>query len=104
MIGLDVAKSHLRVDFNDEDALIEIYLDAAFEHAENYIDRAIIEKEEDRKHQTDVVLNKAITAAILLILGHLYANRENESVDSATSPLQLGAKSLLTPYRINLGV
>lgn len=104
MISLDVAKSHLRVDFDDEDNLIELYLKAAIEYAEGFIDRSIITSEEDRAHESDIVVNNAIKSAILLILGHLYANREEESIDKATSPLQLGAKSLLLPYRIKMGV
>lgn len=45
----------------------------------------------------------AARAAILLVLGHLYANRE-ESTDKAMTSLPLGVESLLRPLRVRLGM
>lgn len=45
----------------------------------------------------------AIRAAMLLILGHLYKNRE-DSVDRAMQSLPGGAEALLRPLRIRLGM
>jgi uncharacterized phiE125 gp8 family phage protein len=45
----------------------------------------------------------AARAAMLLVLGHLYANRE-ESTDKAMESLPLGAESLLRPLRVRLGM
>lgn len=45
----------------------------------------------------------AIRAAVLLMLGHLYANRE-ASTDKAMVQLPLGVEALLRPYRIRLGL
>lgn len=44
-----------------------------------------------------------VRAALLLVLGHLYENREN-SVDAATYKIPLGAESLLQFYRVRLGM
>lgn len=41
-----------------------------------------------------------IRAAILLIIGHLYQNRENVVVGRTPAELPQGAESLLNPYRI----
>lgn len=43
-----------------------------------------------------------IRAAMLLVLGHLYANRE-ASTAQALSKIPLGVESLLRPYRVLLG-
>ena len=50
-----------------------------------------------------IVINKAIEAACLLKLGHLFANREEVVVGSTAVELPLASKSLLMPYRIGMG-
>jgi uncharacterized phiE125 gp8 family phage protein len=45
------------------------------------------------------VMPKSIRSAILLVLGHLYENREN-STDLNLMEVPLGAQSLLRPYRL----
>ena len=40
----------------------------------------------------------------LLILGSLYANREDVIVGVSTTDLTLGSRALLSPYRVQLGV
>lgn len=45
----------------------------------------------------------SIRAAMLLIIGHLYANRE-ETTAQAMELLPMGVKSLLRPYRIRIGM
>lgn len=47
-------------------------------------------------------LPQAIRAAMLLVLGHLYKNREASTAEALTT-LPLGVESLLRPYRVNLG-
>jgi hypothetical protein len=49
-----------------------------------------------------IVINDAIVAACLLILGSLYANRE-DAVIGNFSELPMGSKSLLMPYRVGMG-
>lgn len=45
----------------------------------------------------------AIKAAMLLVIGHLYENREN-SAETSVSEIPLGAASLLERYRLRLGM
>lgn len=45
---------------------------------------------------------KSIRAAMLLIVGHLYANRE-ENTETALAALPLGVEALLRPHRVLLG-
>jgi hypothetical protein len=51
-----------------------------------------------------MVINAAITAACLLKLGHLFANREEVVTGTIATELPLSSKSLLMPYRIKMGV
>lgn len=50
-----------------------------------------------------IVINPSIEAAVLLILGSLYENREDETAASV-SELPKGALWLLDPYRLDWGV
>lgn len=51
-----------------------------------------------------IVVNAAIIAACLLKLGHLFANREEVITGTTVAELPLASKSLLTPYRVRMGV
>lgn len=46
-----------------------------------------------------VVVNGSIRAAILLIFGHLFENRETVVVGAPVADVPMGAKALLRPYR-----
>lgn len=49
------------------------------------------------------VLPKVVKAAILLMIGHFWKNRE-ATVDKAMAELPLGVESLLRPLRVRLGM
>ncbi len=88
MIDLAKAKLHCRVDHDDEDTLIEAYIDAANEQIQAHLDRKVIATEVERVNENDLVDNKALDAARLLFVAHLYANRE--ATTQATVELPLG--------------
>lgn len=102
---LEAAKTHLRVDGSDEDALISLYLGAAELAASNFMNRAIYA---DAAAQGDdmggIVINDAISAAMLLLTGHLYAHREDVVVGVSVTDMPSGSRMLMQPYRIGLGV
>jgi len=63
--------------------------------------------ENARRTYAGMVVNDYIRAAVLLIAGHLYRNREEVVIGtSAVGAVQLpvGAYTLLWPYRVGLGV
>ena len=101
MIDLPKAKLHCRIDHDDEDTLIQGYIDAANEQIRAHLDREVISTEAERKNESDLIDNSALDAARLLFVGHLYMNRE--ATTQAVSELPLGYWSLIQPYR-NIGV
>lgn len=46
-----------------------------------------------------IVVNPSIQSAVLLIVGHLYANRSAVVTGTISTEVDLGSKSLLRPYR-----
>lgn len=47
-----------------------------------------------------IVVNDTIKAAVLLTVGHLYANREDVVIGASVSALPNGADYLLQPYKV----
>jgi Phage gp6-like head-tail connector protein len=101
IITLSEAKAHARIDGNDEDAIAQVYLDAAEQSAAQFLNRAIYASDVGTD-TTGIVMNAAIRAACLLTFGHLYANRE--AVGQEQKELPLGVFHLLMPYRLEMGV
>ena len=152
-VTLAEAKLHLRVDGNDEDALIGLYINAAEQSAVSLLDRGVyvdgtaltaakaaapgaldtacaaydaaIEAAEAmtddalqaaatqtaenawlkacvtyRQTMDGMVVNDTIRAAVLLIVGHLFANRENVVAGVSVAQLPNGAEWLLQPYKV----
>ena len=70
---------------------------AALKAAENAYLRA---KVAYRQACDGIVVNDQIKAAVLLIVGHLYANREDVVVGASVSALPNGADYLLQPFKV----
>jgi hypothetical protein len=114
IISTEQALAHLRVDAGTEDAIIALYISAAVQSASDFLNRQIYENADDMAAAVlagtagddPIVINDAVRAAILLILGKLHAYREDVVVGTASSVMELpaGSKQLLFPYRTGLGV
>lgn len=105
LLNLATVKLHLRVDDSAEDELIDLYVTAAEEFAMQFIGRAIYANTLAQGADTaGIVINPAIQAALLLIVGKLYACREDAVVGVSVTQLPNGAEYLLMPYRVGLGV
>lgn len=114
LIATEIALAHLREDAGVADELIALYIDAAVQSALNYMDRKVYATDADMAAAVlagtagsdPIVIDGAIKAAILLILGKLYAYREDLVVGTASTVVELpaGSKQLLYPYRIGVGV
>lgn len=111
LVPLDRAREHLRVDAGAEGDLITLYLQAAEQSAVDYLNRRVFLNQGDLDAAVaaetagdfPIVVNAAIQAAILLILGHLYANREEVITGTIATEIPKGSRSLLWPHRINPG-
>lgn len=106
LITLEAVKLHLRVDHDDEDLMIQLYIDAAERSTSDYLERSIYQHAAaltSASDPTGIVINAPIMAAILLQIGNLYANRE-ATANAATAELPLGVTHMLQPYRYGVGV
>lgn len=113
-ISIELAMRHLRAEVEDQ-PFVEVMLAAAEDNAMQYLQRrffvddaALAQAVQDGEAGEDpIIIAPSITAACLLILGHLYANREDTITGvNATSVVELpmGSKTLLHPYRVKMGV
>lgn len=106
ILTLDQTKRHLRIDDTTDDAIVTLYMGAAEQSAVDFLNRAVYIDQAAMDAAADadgVVATDAIRAALLLIVGKLYAFRE----DVAKSPvmeLPNGAVALLMPYRVGMGI
>jgi len=112
ILALDMAKSHLRVTWPNEDQLIGLYLTAAEGSAASFLNRQFYMNAAElaaavlagTAGDDPMVANAEIQAAVLLTVGHLYMNREDTVVGATVAELPRGALDLLQPYRVGLGV
>ena len=110
MLELDIIKQHCRLEpeFTFDDALLGVYRSAAIEYVENYTGRTLYESDDDIPLDEDgepdtecaLVINDGVRAAMLLMIGHWYANREAVVIGTITSEVPLAVNALLQPYRI----
>ena len=102
LVSLEVAKRHLRIFFDDDDAQIELYVAAAESIIAEYLDRVVLPTgealPEDDVHAMNIT--PAITAAILLLVGDLYENREADPDATGDAVLPKAARALLAPWRV----
>lgn len=107
LVTLQEAKAHLRVDGDDDDADITLKLRAAEEMAVAYLDRAVYPSQAaldaavaaDTTGPDPMVCTFAVRAGILLILGDLYANREEVATGTIATQMPTGARACLRPLR-----
>ncbi|EAA9217018.1 phage gp6-like head-tail connector protein [Salmonella enterica] len=105
MIALDVVKQHCRIDndFSGDDALLELYSGAAARYVQTWTRRTLYENEGSHGYAEDpdpILLNDDVKAAMLLLIGHWYANRESVSVGQTVAEVPFAVEALLQPYRI----
>ncbi|KNC16733.1 MULTISPECIES: head-tail connector protein [Pseudomonas] len=93
MIALALVKTHLRVDGVEEDQLIEGYMAAALAHVEQHCDRVLVEGVPVLPDQ--MALTKDVQQAVLLLVGHWYANREAVVIGGAPAEVPLAVDRLL---------
>lgn len=101
MIDLPIVKAHLRVDHDDEDALIEGYRDAALSAFETWTNRTLVNPETALPDPVGNVLrmSKSIQQGALLLIGHWYSSRETVVIGTITAELPMATNALWRPHR-----
>jgi len=110
LVTPELAIAHCNADEADAQ-LIAFYLEAAEQEASDFINRKIYATQEELDAAVDadtagsapMVVTSAIKNAILLIVGHRFANREDVVIGTISSPLPNGSRSLLQHYRFGMG-
>jgi hypothetical protein len=115
LVSLELARQHLRIDTDPDDdpesLLLPLYIATAEEAACDYLNRQVFANEADMAAAVEadtagdrpMVVTASVQAAILLMLGHLYVNREDSVVGISVVELPNGSKALLQPRRIGMG-
>lgn len=101
-VDLARAKLHLRIDADEEDALIEGWIVAAYLAIEGEIFRKVYESSVPEEDPTGVEVDEVINSAALFIIGHLNANREPVAPGQMAA-IPLGVEWLLRPYKDTAG-
>lgn len=109
MLELDIIKQHVRLepDFVEDDVLIDTYATAARKLVENRTGRTLyateteVPKDSDGNvtDETALVLDDDMTTAMLLLIGHWYANRESVVIGTITAEVPMAVDALISPYR-----
>lgn len=103
LVPLATFKQHLRhaADYADEDLTIQAYLDGAEGAVAGHLCRTIIASDATPAPGSyELPLPGAVVAAILLMAGHLYANREAVVTGTISTALPMSVQFLLAPYRV----
>lgn len=103
------ARAHLRIDEGEN---ISIYIGGAERAAIEFLNRNVYKDQAELDAAVDaetagdhpMVADDLIRSAILLIVGHLYANREDAVVGASVAELPMGSLYLLQPHRRHMGV
>ena len=101
MIDLAIVKAHLRVDHDDEDALIQGYTEAALSAFETWTNRKLVDPATALPDPvgSSLLMTKAIQQGALLLIGHWYSSRETVVVGTITAELPMATNALWNPHR-----
>lgn len=89
---------HIDLDDESEDALLNLYGQAAREKAEKFMNMRLFDLEVPENVENGMVINASVKLAIMLAVGHWYENREDSTALSLQT-VPLGFHSILNDYR-----
>ncbi|WP_296125405.1 head-tail connector protein [Pseudomonas sp. Ga0074129] len=101
MIALAAVKAHLRVEHDDEDELIQGYIDGAISAFESWTNRRLVADESALPDPVGnaLVISKSIQQGALMLIGHWYANAETVVIGTTPAELPLATNALWQPHR-----
>lgn len=91
LLPIELIRKHLRLDYEDEDDLIALYAESALAWALWFCDNPKLSEVED--------FPASFKAALLLLIGHSYANREAVVIGTITAEVPMAVESLLWSSR-----
>ncbi|RXT63048.1 head-tail connector protein [Pseudomonas syringae] len=97
MIDLARVKLHLKADGEEEDMLIAGYFEAAKSHVAMHCDRELVETAPTGPEQMGFTPD--VEQAVLLLVGHWYANREAVVIGTISTAVPLAVDRLLWPRK-----
>ncbi|EOV9595182.1 head-tail connector protein [Cronobacter dublinensis] len=105
MLTREQVKHHCNIepDFTEDDNWIENSIKAASRYVEKWTRRRLYDSPEDPGYLSDpdhLLYSDDIEMAMLMLIGHWYANREVVNVGNVTSALAFSTEALLQPYRV----
>lgn len=106
ILTIETAIDHCRADPEDA-AMVELYLGAAIDAAQEYLGRKVYADQAELEAavaageagELPMVATYSVKAAMLLICGHLFANREDVVVGAQSFAMPRGSHDLLRPHR-----
>lgn len=106
ILTIETAIDHCRADPEDA-AMVELYLGAAIDAAQEYLGRKVYADQVEldaavaagEAGELPMVATYSVKAAMLLICGHLFANREDVVVGAQSFAMPRGSHDLLRPHR-----
>lgn len=109
-VTLEQAKANQRIDDDDSDDLIMLYLCAAEDHVVAYLNCPLYVDDAEQKAAVDkgetdgIVIKNDIKAAILMTFGFFYENREDVGHNNTAAAIPVNAHRLLDQHRKRPGV
>lgn len=107
ILTIEQAIGHCRADPVEDVAMVELYLGAAIDAAQDYLGRKLYTDKAEmdaavavgEAGELPMVATYSVKAAILLTCGHLFANREDVVVGAQSFAMPSGSRDLLRPHR-----
>lgn len=97
MPTLEELRQQCRIEDDSGDTLLTLYAEAARGAAERFLNRPLVTEGEDISGDA-LPLTPDIKLALMMMVGHWYANREAVSPEQLT-PVPFSYRALLEPYR-----
>ena len=112
ILTTEQAIEHCRADPEADAVMVALYLGAAIDAAQDYLRRKVFNNQAELDAAVDagtaglepIVATYAIKAAMLLICGHLFANREDVVTGLQSYAMPMGSRDLLRPHRRSQGL
>lgn len=99
IVGVATIKEQLRIDFDDDDPLIERKILAAQDHIERYLGFSIADEYPPAGEPPVATVPSALIEAVCQLVGHWYENRQPVIVGESAQNLPLNITDILREYR-----